>query len=225
LRDDRRPRRPGPGEAALFVAVPVPADVSGRVAALVDEIRLAVEVPNGGRGGHVRWVRFSGLHVTIRFLGATPTDQIPALAGAIERAAATVAPFPVGIRGAGAFPNDARPRALWLGLEPGAEPLAAIAAALDGELEVEGWARDPRPFRPHLTIGRTDGAHVGPAAARALEEAAADLELGFTADRLVLFESRPARDRGPAEYHPLHAAELGGQAALARSVAPDGATG
>jgi len=211
LRDDRRPRRPGPGELALFIAIPVPAQAAARVAALVDEIREGLDgAGNGhavhGHGGRVRWVRFEGLHITIRFLGATGIDRIASLRGAIDGVAATTAPFDVGISGAGAFPSDARPRALWLGLSPGEVDLADVAERLEGELIARGWPPEARPFRAHLTVARTDGVRSEPMAAQALEAAAADLQLRFRADELVLFESRPAADHGPAEYHRVHAA-------------------
>ena len=66
-----------------------------------------------------------GLHVTLRFLGATTPDLIPAVGEAIRATTAGRGPFEVVLAGAGAFPEGRRPRALWIGIEHGAEQLAA----------------------------------------------------------------------------------------------------
>jgi hypothetical protein len=49
---------------------------------------------------------------------------------------------------------------------------------------------------------------LGPAAARALADAASALDVRFVADRVILFRSHLGR--GPAQYEALHEARLGG---------------
>ena len=210
-------RGPGPRhepEARLFVAVPLPPATCEAIGAIVDRVRerLAAadaEAAARGRpaGGRVRWVRMDGLHLTLRFLGGTVDEQVPEVSTAIDAAAATVSPFDVQVDGAGAFPNPGRPRALWLGIVAGAGNLAALAARLEDALVDHGWAREARPFRPHLTLARTDGVRAGPLAASELTDAAAGLEARFTADRVVLFRSHLGG--GPARYEPLHEGLLG----------------
>ena len=144
--------------------------------------------------------------MTLRFLGPTAAAQVPAVAGALERAAGTSPAFDVRLAGSGAFPSADRPRALWLGISAGAESMAAIAAAFEAELGELGWAVETRPFRPHLTIARTDGVRAGPAAAAALGRAATDLDAGFRAGEVVL--SRSHLGSGPARYERLHEVRL-----------------
>ncbi len=69
--------------------------------------------------------------------------------------------FDITLAGAGAFPAGRRPRTLWLGIARGAEELAALVRGLDGPLAPLGWPADARPFRPHLTVARTDAVHGG----------------------------------------------------------------
>jgi len=90
----------------------------------------------------------------------------------------------------------------------GVDEIASLAAAISAELTAAGWPVDDRPFRAHLTLARSDGVRAGPAVAQALGQAAADLDFaaGFTADRIVLFESRTGQ--GAARYEPLHEARL-----------------
>lgn len=181
----------------LFVAVPLPPHVADSCRAVVDEVRR-------GPVGHVpRWVEMSGLHVTLRFLGPTPAGRVDAVRDAVRAATAGHAAFEMELSGAGAFPSAARPRVLWLGITQGAAPLEAVARALDAPLAPLGWPPETRPFRPHLTVARTDAAsHAdGQAAAWALEEAARGWSERFTADRVTLFRSHLGR--GPSKYEPL----------------------
>ena len=135
-----------------------------------------------------------------------PVEQGGEISAALDRAALGIGPFSVRFAGAGSFPAPDRPRALWLGIVDGAAILGRIAAAFEAQLSLAGWPVEPRPFRPHMTVARTDGAREGPAAARALERAAAALDAGFQADRVILYRSHLGT--GPARYEPLHEAPL-----------------
>jgi 2'-5' RNA ligase len=70
-----------------------------------------------------------------------------------------------------------------------------------------GWTLDPKPFRAHLTLARSDGVPAGGAIADRLVAAAADLHLRFRAERIGLFESLTGG--GPARYEPIETADLG----------------
>ena len=188
-------------EPRLFVGAPLDETARTRIAAIVEAVR-ATEPP--GRG--VRWVRLDGLHLTLRFLGPTPEARIAELTEAMRAAAAQTGRIAVRITGAGAFPASGRPRALWLGVADGADRVGALAGRLEEALERSGWQRDPRPFRPHLTLARADGVRSGPAAVAALKTAAQDTVIEASLDRLVLFES--ITGAGPARYEPRAEAPL-----------------
>ena len=198
--DDDAHRQP-----RLFIAVPVPSDVEAAITDVVERVRSAA-TPADERD--VRWVRLDSLHLTLRFLGPTPADRVEATAAA-TRSAATASPaFDVVLGRAGAFPNGRRPRALWVDVLEGGDALAAVAGRVDGELRDRGWSFDDRPFRAHLTLARADGIRAGATVAARLIEAARDLELRFTADRIVLFESHTGGGR--ARYEPVAIASLPG---------------
>jgi RNA 2',3'-cyclic 3'-phosphodiesterase len=186
----------------LFVAVPLSQDASAAVAGVVDQVRAEVQ----GAAREVRWVRLDGLHLTLRFLGATPEERLPGIEAAVRRAATSVAPFEVTVAGGGAFPASGRPRVLWLAVVAGVAELGALAGRLDDGLALDGWERDPRPFRPHLTLARADGVRAGPRTAAALRRAAAAFETSWQARTLTLFESHTGG--GPARYEPLLEADL-----------------
>jgi 2'-5' RNA ligase len=202
----RRPRWPGadlPGRR-VFVAAPLPANVSAEVTAVVDRVR---ESSAAGGGRDVRWVRLDGLHLTLRFLGPTLEDRIGAVLGAVRRVGADAHPFEIVIGGAGTFPNDARPRALWLGLRSGGEDLAELAASVERALVETGWPPEPKPFRAHLTLARADGVPAGSRVAARLIQAAAGLRITCPIDRIGLFESLTGG--GPARYEPIELVRLG----------------
>jgi 2'-5' RNA ligase len=198
------PEPDDPARPRLFFAVPVPDPARAQVAGVMDRVQASV----GDGHARIRWVRVDGLHLTLRFLGPTPRARLDGLVSTLDRIAGETAPFPVVISQAGAFPNPSRPRTLWLGIETGADRLAAFADALEREVTADGEVLGTKPFAPHLTIARTDGLRAAATAAAALREAADDLEARFMADRVVLFESHLGH--GPARYEPMHEAALRG---------------
>ncbi len=193
-----------PTRPRLFFAVPLPDPARDAVSELAARVQASVD----GEGAHIRWVRMEGLHFTLRFLGPTPEARLPELETLVDATAAASAPFDVRISGAGAFPSPDHPRTLWLGLTAGATELAALASVIEDGVVRGGEALETRPFAPHLTIARTDGVRAAPRAARILGELAADLDVAFRADRLVLYRSHLGHGR--ATYEPLHEARLGG---------------
>ena len=201
-----RPADDPPGTSRLFVAVPVADDVRQAVGRLMEQLAGA---PIDVRGpGQPRWVRVEGLHLTLRFLGATPDVRLAELSAAVAAAAPGVAPFRVELTGGGAFPTPQRPRVLWIGIGAGAPELGALARLLDGELQRLGWPPEERPFAAHLTLARTDGVAGSDEKARRLIELARDVRLAWQADSLVLYKSHLGH--GPTHYEALAEARLEG---------------
>jgi RNA 2',3'-cyclic 3'-phosphodiesterase len=203
-RDRWRPPEPEVEGPRLFIAVPLAEDARAAVEALVGDVQAEVEAAAREPRSQVRWVRMDGLHLTLRFLGPTDPSRVQALSSAVDDAAAATEPFDVSIRGSGAFPSAARPRTLWLGIDDGHDELEALAARLADRLAEDGWRRDDRPFRAHLTLARSDGRREGPLVARTLASRAAGFSARFPAQRLVLFES--VTGGGPARYVVVHEA-------------------
>jgi RNA 2',3'-cyclic 3'-phosphodiesterase len=187
----------------IFVASPLPEVAREAVEVLVAGVRASADP--GER--EVRWVRLDGLHITLRFIGPTMEARIAPATEAVRAAAAASDAFEASLDGAGAFPDPVRPRALWLGIGAGAGELTRLTALVDRELAARGWPPDDRPFRPHLTLARSDGVGTGSRTAGRLVQAAAGLDVRWRVDRLVLFES--VTGGGPARYVPLAEAPLG----------------
>ena len=187
----------------LFVAVPLPDAAVAAVTDLVAGVR-AMPLPDGMRD--VRWVRLEGVHLTLRFLGPTPDERIPPTTRAVEAAAAGQPVIDARLSGTGTFPPQGRPRTLWIGLDRGVDALTARAARVDAALVEAGWPSETRPFRPHLTLARSDGLVAGSLVAGRLAAALGSTTIEASLDRLVLFES--VTGGGPARYDVVAEARL-----------------
>lgn len=186
----------------MFVAVPLPEPARAEIEELVAAVRAKADPDVRD----VRWVRLDGLHLTLRFIGPVDESAIAGLAAAVDAVAAKTTSFEVAVADAGAFPSTARPRTIWLGVDRGADQLAATAARVEDALAAAGVERSERPFRAHLTLARADGIRAGSDVARRLIDAAAGRRSTFAATELVLFET--IAGGGPARYAPLHTAPL-----------------
>ena len=189
----------------LFVGVPLPDDAAAAIAGIVDDVR-AQPLPIGARD--VRWVRLDGLHLTLRFLGPTSEEQIGATEAAVVSVARAVdGPIELELAGSGTFPPGGRPRTIWIGVAGDTDGLGRLGQGTEDALVAAGWPPDPRPFRPHLTLARSDGIPVGPLVAERLASAMAGTTIRCTIDTIGLFES--VTGGGPARYVPIVLERLG----------------
>lgn len=130
----------------LFVAVDVPQAEKHRILEAVAPLREAA-LP-------VRWVEPAAFHLTLKFLGEVPDATVPAVKAAVSDVARRHAPFPLELRGAGAFPGARRPSVWWIGVAPSAS-LHALRDDVEAAISPLGYPTESRPFSPHLTLGRT----------------------------------------------------------------------
>jgi 2'-5' RNA ligase len=153
----------------VFCAIEVPAAVSQLAAGHITQLRK--EFPDVSAS----WNRDTNFHLTIKFIGETPRARVHAVSQAAERAASTCSHFDLAVSGAGAFPGHGPPKVLWLGIDdPAGHQLRGLQARLEEECAGEGFAREERPFHPHLTVARLRR----PAGTKKL--AAAHKEMGFS---------------------------------------------
>jgi 2'-5' RNA ligase len=181
-----------PDKLRAFVAVRMGAAVEAALAEFIGELRAL--------GCDVRWSGTHNLHVTLKFLGNdAPRERVEALRDRLAEVTRTTPPFEVIARGAGAFPDLARPRIVWVALESAA--LDSLAARVEDAAAEAGFAREQRPWSAHLTLGRVRAPRkLGPLR-RALEEARAR-EFGAAAiDALTLYRSTLAP--GGSIYEPI----------------------
>ena len=184
----------------LFVAAELPEAVRRRLGEAQDRLRHAAI--------RARWVRPEGIHLTLRFLGEVSQERVAEIDAALRPIAAGHAPCSLEARGIGTFPDRGRPLVIWVGLEGAIERIEALARSLNRALEPLGFARETRPFRAHLTLGRFREAPRGDW--RAALQCFVQESFGrFVADRFILYESRLRSDG--AVYRELARFDLGGE--------------
>ena len=79
----------------------------------------------------VRWVLPQHIHLTLKFLGNVDAQQLAALREAFAQACAGMAPFELGAARVGCFPNRARPRVIWIGLDGDLNALRELQRRID----------------------------------------------------------------------------------------------
>ncbi len=162
-----------------FVAVELPASIRQEIGLL--HSRIATE--------GLRLVRPDLVHITLKFLGDVPEKDLNALAAALGEVKA--APFPVQVKGIGAFPGRSV-RVLWLGLEG---DFSKLHQGIEKALAPLGFPPEKRGFSPHVTLGRVGRPDVE--ISRQIQARMADfsdLDLGgFTVDRFYLKKSTLTR--------------------------------
>ena len=148
--DERSGSGGTPAGLRLFVGVRVSIATVNALDEAVQGMRRAS--PDDRR---LRWVAPASYHVTLKFLGWTRPEVGFALRDALGAALAGQRAFELETRGVGGFPGLERARVLWAGVDPaGAARLTALAEKVERAAEALGFAREQRPFHPHVTLAR-----------------------------------------------------------------------
>ncbi len=150
-----------------FIAIEPPQTVRPKIKEHIDRLRSALPDVRAS------WTREDNLHLTLKFLGDVPVNQIEPLSEALKRAATQTPGFELIIRGCGSFPPRGKPNVVWIGIEDPSSNLRKLQASVEDECAKAGFDRDPRLFHPHLTIARLRN----PKGARSLSEL--HQEIGF----------------------------------------------
>lgn len=93
------------------------------------------------------------LHLTLKFLGDTPSERVADIVLAGRQAWNGLTLPALEAHGVGVFPSRGHPRVIWVGLE-NVEGLVKLAEQLDRAMQNLGYAPEQRPFQPHLTLAR-----------------------------------------------------------------------
>ena len=132
-------KQPAPTFRA-FIAVEVPEPVRAFLARVQANLKKSGLEKELGPEGRIVWASPETLHLTLRFLGDITEEQAKAVIAAMDVVGAAQAGFALRLSGVGGAPRLRAPRVLWAELQESAGLL--------------GFAREERPYRPHLTLAR-----------------------------------------------------------------------
>jgi RNA 2',3'-cyclic 3'-phosphodiesterase len=182
-----------------FLAIELPDSLRPGLAQVQGELKRS--------GAEVRWVPVGNIHLTLKFFGNVPDDEIGSLALAAREAAAAAAPFQLQVTGAGAFPSPKAPRVVWVGLGGGLVPLTQLFYRLEKAFATLGYLPEGRAFNPHLTLGRVKSPVNRDRLAKMLEKLPPLNWPPFTVKELILFQS--VLSPQGSKYTPLNVIPLG----------------
>ncbi len=168
----------------LFVAVDLPHDVREALDRLQSDLRRRDL-------SSLRWVRPEGIHLTLKFLGDTPAEQVPVIEEAVA-GAVRGAPFRLALGRPGTFGSRRGPRVLWVDLAADVGRLRELQAAVERALAEAGFPPEERGFSPHLTLARVrqpPAPGTADRVSRALE-AVSPPRAEFEVEEVVLMRSR-----------------------------------
>jgi 2'-5' RNA ligase len=126
-------------------------ELPGAVLAALEKLQheLQRHVPRG-----LRWVRPEGIHLTLKFLGETPREKVPAIGDAVRSAVRGVEPHELSLAAMGTFGSKNAPRVLWVDLSGDVATLGRLQRQVDEALSSLGFAKEKRAFAAHLTLAR-----------------------------------------------------------------------
>jgi RNA 2',3'-cyclic 3'-phosphodiesterase len=190
-----------PKDWRVFCAVELPDVVRAR---LEDHVRrLRKEVPDAAAS----WSRVENIHLTLKFFGNVEVTRIARISEAAERTVKEFSTFPIGVGETGVFPRPSRPQVLWIGVGDPSGQLTALQERLENECAAEGFPKEDRAYRPHLTIARLRR----PEGARDLTDAHLSMQfepIEIAVKQLVVFRSELS-PKG-SKYTVISAADLRG---------------
>jgi len=136
-----------------FIGLPLPEEYQQGLRALIDVWKPRLR-------SRLSWTRPGNWHMTLKFLGEVPEDAVEPIVQSLGEPLGKS--FVLRAGGGGFFPNQQRPRVIWVGARQGGESCRALAREVEQRLAILGWPGRQSAFTPHLTVARIKEAAPGP---------------------------------------------------------------
>jgi len=135
-----------PESLRLFVAIELPGEVREALSRLQHELqRHGLE--------KLRWVRPEGIHLTLKFLGATPVEKVPAIENALAVTLDGAEAHQLALGKLGTF-GGSRPRVLWVDLTGQVDAVRHVQERVESAMNGLGFEPEARGWSPHVTLAR-----------------------------------------------------------------------
>ena len=132
--------------ARVFLAI----DLPNHLKSFIEQEQVKWKQVKSG----VKWVRPNLLHLTLKFLGEVPEEQLPTISESLKDICNNHPSFSLSLNGIGVFPTPVRPKVFWIGLAGELDKLKALHTDIETNLAQLGFAVEKRKFSPHITIAR-----------------------------------------------------------------------
>jgi 2'-5' RNA ligase len=129
-----------------FIAIEIPEETKKAMA----EVQARLK----GSGAEAIWTRPEGIHLTLKFLGEVPEENIGEITAALTQVVEGRARFRLKAAGIGVFPNEKNPRVVWIGISGELDKLRRLQVRVEEQMVRLGFEPEDRRFTPHLTLGR-----------------------------------------------------------------------
>ncbi len=135
----------------IFIAINLPEEIKEELKTVLLSLKKNL------KRYPLKWVKDNQLHVTLHFLGNLTDKQV----GQVKEILAFIIPKHEKMRlklgQIGFFPGAQKPRVVFVGLNDSGE-VERIQAEMGKELAGLGFEIDRRPWHPHVTLVRANGA-------------------------------------------------------------------
>ena len=133
-----------------FIGIFPPPHIQSAIA----EIQSSLKIDDSG----IRWEDQKKFHVTMKFLGNVPQDQLHQLYIVLERKSQSISRFEITLTNAGCFPTARAPKTVWIGSWMDQNILLQDCfTAVENACASAGFKKEERRFHPHITLGRVKG--------------------------------------------------------------------
>jgi 2'-5' RNA ligase len=174
-----------------FIAIDIPEEIRADLADLQKELAGRLDVHKGD----LKWVEPEGMHLTLKFLGEVPDNQVADVCNVVKEVAAQHPAFDFSVKEVGTFGGHSA-RVLWVGSGLDCPELLALQQDLEEQLEQAGWPKEGRQFSGHLTLCRIRNSKAGEKVAK-LAEQYKDYDLGTVRGEAVCVYESQLRPEGP----------------------------
>jgi len=130
----------------LFIAVPLNEATKEKLAGILHELKYV------GFGAKIELI--DNIHITLKFLGSTEIKKLEILNTVLNEIAHSFTSFIIQPKGFGFFPNAKYARICWMGIEEPTKTLFSIQNEIEQRLSKEGFVKENREFKAHLTLVR-----------------------------------------------------------------------
>lgn len=131
-----------------FIAINLPDNIKAELARWIDKVKQ-------GLNGNIKWVNPENFHFTLHFLGYLDQKKLSAVKKIIANNIKEQGSIKLEISTFGCFPNESRPRVLFLdSCELDGNHLQNLQKNTGKELKFIGIKIDKRPWQMHITFAR-----------------------------------------------------------------------